>query len=149
MKSNELFAIVAAAALIFWPQIKGYIPGGVQPGPAPAPVAVPDATAQAAVAPVSAVLKGNADAKAKFGAYFTMLAKAIQVAPDHFKTVGDLQAHQQLAGSLYMQQVPGGVSGLGEAVAASYKTLLGDDNKALPQADALRAVNALAWACNQ
>ena len=148
MRQNELLAIVAAIGLLFGEQIVAAVKGGVAPAPV-TPVAVPDAQAQAAVAPVTAALAGKPEAKAKFAAYFTTLAKAIQLAPEHFATVGDLQEHQQLAGALYVQQIPGGVPGLGEAVAAAYKSLLGDDNKALSPAEAARAANALAWACSQ
>ncbi len=151
MKGTNLILIAVLLGALFWPQLRARLPL-VNPAPAPTPVApidVPSANDQEAVKPVITALAGDAELKAKFGTYFTMLARAIAVSPEHFRTVGDLKDHQHVAGALYVKEIPGGAKGFGEAVAAAYGTMLGDENQAIDQASATRAAHALAWACAQ
>lgn len=147
MKTDDwLLAAVVIGALL-WPQWKGLLPDKIVPGPAPAPVVAPSAEFQAAVAPVKTVLAGKPEAQRKFGTYFRLLGVAMQQAPEAFRTVGALNQHQMQAGAIYTKQIPGGVPGLGEAVAQAYLTMLGDEDKALEPARAQQAVAALEWAC--
>lgn len=147
MKASDLVAIAVIAAGLFWPQLKEKLPFPV-PGPAPAPspnVVVPDAAAQAAVAPVQTLLKGH-PSRAVFAAYFAEFGDLIQKRPADFKTVGDLVKQHEIASDLFFDLDPNLVPGLSGAVETSLKALLGEEDKAVDQASALRATRALQWA---
>lgn len=152
MKTDDLALVAVVVAALFWPQLKGLLPGGVVPGPGPAPsgpVFVPNEKERNAVQGVISTLGGDRVLKEKFAVYFDMLGRAIDVAPEHFRTVGDMNNHQYTAGALYAKEIPGGAKGFGEAVAAAYHEMLGDDNKSITQNEALMAAQSLEWACNQ
>lgn len=147
MKASDLVAIAVIAAGLFWPQLKEKLPFPI-PGPAPAPspnVVVPDAAAQAAVAPVQAVLKTHPN-RAVYAAYFAEFGDLIQKRPAEFKTCGDLVKQHEIASDLFFDLDPNVVPGLSAAVDGAIKALLGDDDKAIDQAAALRAVRSLQWA---
>lgn len=148
MKPATLLAIALVAAGVFWPQLKtklpDFVPGIIQPDTPATPT--PDGAAQAAVQPVKAALAGKPE-RAKFRNYFATLAKAIELQPEAFRTVGAIEEHQRLAAKLFIQQAPGGVDGLSPAIAQALTALLGVDDKAIEPAAAIRAVRALEWAC--
>lgn len=146
MKASDLVAIAVIAAGLFWPQLKEKLPFPV-PGPVPGPVVVvPDADAQKAVAQVQTLLKA-APNRAEWAAYFADFADVIQKRPAEFKTVGDVIKQHELANDLLFDMDPVvPVTGLAVAMDGAIKALLGDDDKAVDQAAALRAVRALQWA---
>lgn len=147
MKASDLVAIAVIAAGLFWPQLKERLPLTL-PGPAPAPspnVVVPDAAAQAAVVPVQSLLKGH-PARAAYAAYFAEFGDLIQKRPADFKTVGDIIKQHEIASDLFFDLDPNLVPGLSAAVDGAIKAMLGDDDKAIDQAAALRAVRAIQWA---
>jgi hypothetical protein len=148
--NQNYVAIAVIAAGLFWPQIKERLPDNIFPpaGPSAPSVATPDATAQAAVAPVAAALNGRPE-RAKFAGYFIEFGELIQKRPGDFKTVGDVIRQHEVASDVFADLNPGGATGLAAAVEQSMKVLLGDDDKAIDTASAVRAMNALAWACSQ
>lgn len=149
MKGANLAAIALLAAALFWPQLKAHLPlERVWPRPTPAVPAVPapDAEALKAVANVQGALKEN-PLRGKFAAYFRTFATVIEQHPDDFRTVGQLIAQHRVASSAFIKLEPGGVAQLNVHVDAAIKAMLGDEDKSIDQAAALRAVRALAWAC--
>lgn len=148
MRSDELFAIVAAIGLLFGEQIVDAVKGKL-PSPAPVtPVSVPDAQAQAAVAPVVAILKGH-PSKATYAAYWSEFGDVIQKRPNEFKSVGDVVAQHRVASELFFDLDPTPVPGLANAMEQAIRGLVGEDDKSLAPADAVRVTNALTWACSQ
>lgn len=148
MSGNNLIAIGVILLGAFWPNVKDKLPWPV-PGTAPQPgpvVAPPDVAAQQAVAQVQTLLK-TASNRAEWAAYFADFADVIQKRPAEFKTVGDVIKQHELANDLLFDMDPVvPVAGLSVAMDGAIKALLGDDDKAVDQASALRAVRALQWA---
>lgn len=148
MKGNDLLAIIVVAGALFWPQLKGFIPGGVTPGPAPAPVAVPDAQAQAAVGPLTAAAKASPDAN-RYARYWHDMAALVRLKPGTFVTTGDFKRFHETSSKLFFDLAAGATTGLAPPTETAITALLGNDETKLDDAKAIRAFSALEWACSQ
>lgn len=148
IKGTDILAGLILVVALYGQQVKDKLPWLV-PGTAPQPspvVAPPDAAAQQAVAQVQTLLKTTSN-RAEWAAYFADFADVIQKRPNEFKTVGDVIKQHELANDLLFDMDPVvPVTGLAVAMDGAIKALLGDDDKAVDQAAALRATRALQWA---
>lgn len=123
--------------------------GGVHvPAPPPAPgtiVPAPSAELQAAVAPVTAALKGHADEAAKLAAWFR--DAALVIAPNAKSSAQVRQAlilgGQALFAGGLKGKVPGGAEAV-DAVLLKYA-----DTQPYDAAKTAAALNAISWACSQ
>lgn len=148
MKASEIVVIPIALWLLFGSDILAIV-DRVKPTPAPTvPVTLPDAQAQAAVAPVVAILKGH-PSRQDYAGYWASMGKLIQQRPNDFKSVGDIVAQHRVASELFYDLDPQPVPGLANAMETAIRGLVGEDDRAITQAEALRVTGALTWACSQ
>lgn len=147
--NRKLVGIGIIVAALFWPQLKGLVPG-VKPAPGPnVPVVTePDADARLAVEPVKLLL-ANQPTRGVWREYWLEFGDTVRLRPEGFKSVGDIIKQHEIASDLYYDLYPNKVGGLTAATEQAIKGLLGDDDKAITQAQAERFTNAMAWACGQ
>jgi hypothetical protein len=113
-------------------------------GGAAVTVPAPSATDQAAVAPVTAVLRGKPNEAKILSRFFADMATVASKLPERFDSIAELEAHINVATPLLAQYNPASVPGLNKAVADALGAMLGSDEAA--KVNPVAALNALAWA---
>lgn len=150
-KINPLWLVVLAL-VAWWSLTGGKLPTlpsfpNVLPGPSVPAVAEPSAEMKAAVAPVTAALRGS-DKASEVSAFYSQFADLLERDSTVATTTAQVRSWHVAASNLMFQKagVPSGVSA---AVNASLEKILGVENKAIDRPKAVSAFRAIAWACKE
>ena len=150
LNSNLLLLVAVAVLVGGQPKLRSELTK-LLPGNSPAVVVPsPDATAQTAVAPITAALSGHPQT-AKIGeAYFRDVANVAKSFPEKLDSIAEIEEFLKNSGTMLQTISASSVPGLREATSTALTTMLGkDEAKKLDNAAVVSAFNAVSWGYGQ
>lgn len=152
LKPNSYLLLLVAAAVFVagQPKLLSELTKLI-PNSSPAVVVPsPEATAQAAVAPVTAALSGHPQT-AKIGeAFYRDIAVVAKSFPEKLDSIAEIEEFLRNSGMMLQTISASNVPNLREATATALTTMLGkDESKKFDNAAVVAAFNALSWGYGQ
>lgn len=154
MKSNSnLILLIVGVALVVYghpglrSEVAKLIPGSSPTIPS---IPEPDASAKAAVEPVTAALKGHPQEAKTLAAFFRDFATVAQKFPQRFDSIARIETHINASTKLLDELKNINVDGINIAVGNALTAMLGSDEaKKLDSGAVSRALLGLSWACGK
>lgn len=114
------------------------------------PPYTPSASEQAAVAPITAALRGLNEDALVLSDYFDSLAEVAAANPDAFTSVQKIEDHLNRSTSLVKSLYRLSLNNRNEIISNAIKAMIGDDeSKPIPNSLFVSAMKAIAWGCRE